>query len=216
MSSRVAIETAALADLSVDVGTLVRVFAVERHAVEGGGEPLRLVIAREEVEALVRPLGPALAGELAPRRLLVPLEGEDARRVGILAGKVLLQAEPKDVSPVLEARQRDLGDAVAAEARGRRGDADLAVAHLEGDLVAGVAFNDLGPALDELPVGVVELLAQRVELRRQSLGGVGHEGPRAVELIEAPGESDLGGLALTRRAGQLDDLAEVAHPGCRG
>src|SRR5271166_2982990 len=40
-----------VADLAPDVGAFVRVAAVERHRIEGGGEPRRRAVARQELEA---------------------------------------------------------------------------------------------------------------------------------------------------------------------
>ena len=50
-------------DLAVDVGTLVGVAAVQRHAVEGGREAHRRLPTREQVEALVGALGRTLASK---------------------------------------------------------------------------------------------------------------------------------------------------------
>ena len=56
---------AALADLAVDVGRIVGVFAVEGHAVKGRGKPLGVVVLAEIMKAPVRPLRRPLACELA-------------------------------------------------------------------------------------------------------------------------------------------------------
>ena len=65
------------ADLAVDVGPGVGVEPVERHRVEGRGQPGGRLAGGQQVEPPVGPEGVALAGEHAGRLLAVALERED-------------------------------------------------------------------------------------------------------------------------------------------
>ena len=112
MSSSVAIDTARVADLAVDVGPLVGVEPVEGHRVERGRQPGRRLALGEQVEAAVGAGGVALAGEHAGGVLVLALEGEDPGGEREPPGQVLVAQEAQQVAVVAEAGQRHLGDGV--------------------------------------------------------------------------------------------------------
>ena len=88
-----------VADLAVDVGTLVGVLAVEGHRVEGCGQALGRHALGQVVETSVGLLGRTFPSEHPCRVLFGPLEWENARRIGEFAGYVLLKQPLQPVAP---------------------------------------------------------------------------------------------------------------------
>jgi hypothetical protein len=147
-----------VADLAVDVRTRVRVAAVERDRVEGGGQALGRHALGNLEEALVGAEGVALAGEHAGRVFVLALEGEHAGGVGEGAGHVLAHQELEQFALVLEARQRDLADLRAGQRLVDQAGADFLVADLHHVLVAGIGLLHVRPHRQQLP-GVGRQLA---------------------------------------------------------
>lgn len=106
---------AGVADLAEDVGALGRVFAVEGHAVEGGGQARGGLAGAEVVEAAVGALGRAFAGEHADGVFAGAAVGVDAAGVGVAAGQVLLAQEGEQFAPGLVGGGGDLGDLLVAQ-----------------------------------------------------------------------------------------------------
>ncbi len=227
---------AAVADLAVDVGTDMGIFAIERHAVEGRAEPYGRLALAHIVEALVGALGRALAGEHAGGILAHALVFEDARRVGEAARQVLQQLPAEQVAPPGVGGQGHLGHHGAAEGQRVVRRADLPAPDHIDILGLGVAALQLGPVVDEAAALAVQLaqvllvaLAQHHDGRTLvALPGVGEVGgvvesasrrhPVAQGLQADPeGMGQLGGRRLPPGPGfvalhGIGDLGQVAHP----
>ena len=135
---------------------------VESKAVDRRAAPWP---AREQVEAPVGALRAALAREHAGRVLLLAPVRVHARRVGEVAGQVLLEQEREQVAPVAVLRHRELRHLVVAQRLGVVGAADLAAAHRVRVLGVGRGLRDRGPAAQQLEA----LAADRLE--RVVVGG---------------------------------------------
>jgi hypothetical protein len=158
-----------IAHLAVDVGPGRRVLAIQRHGIEGRRQALRRQAPRDEVEALVRALGPALAGEHARGVFALPLEREDAGREREHPGRRLGEHPAKDVAPVLEGRQRHARNAQPAQRLRVERLSDDLVAHLVLVAVGPVTRDQLRPLLEDAPTVGGELALEpqlfRLELR---------------------------------------------------
>src|SRR6185295_11503713 len=136
------------ADLSVDVGTLVRVLAVERDGVERGRQSLGGLTSGQHVEALVGLLGRAFAGEHPLRQFLVALEREDARRVRELSRHVLGEAPQQAIAVVAERRRRHAADLVVGERLGDERLLDPLTSYLIGEDFFSVLLQKRIPTTD--------------------------------------------------------------------
>ena len=176
---------ARIADLAVDVGPLVGVAAVERDAVERRREPLGGEAEADEVEAAVRPLGRALAGE-HPRRVLArALEREDAGGEGEVAGEVFEEREAEPLAGVLGARQRDARHLRPAQRLVRQRLADFAPAHGVDEFVLPVLRGEVVPVVEDAAAAAVELVPPVVGHLAEA-GSRAPRGPRAASRRPAP------------------------------
>jgi hypothetical protein len=202
---------ARVADLAVDVGTLVGIEAVERDRIEGRGQALRRHVLGQQMEAPVGAERVALAREHARRVLVLALEGEHAGGVRELAGQVLAQAPAQKLAVVLIARQRDLRHVRARERGGREPRADLAVADCHDALVARIGLYRLRPGCEQLLGAALErrllLRDELIQLRER----FAQHGPDGDKLLALAGNTGLFCGLVMVRAHRLRNLRKVAH-----
>ena len=207
---------ARVADLAVDVGSRIRILAVERDRVERRREPLGGQAARHVVEALVGALRAAFAGEHARRILAVALEREDAGGEREVPGRVLAKQPGQKIAPVLVPRQRDLGD---AQVRERLGD------EVELDRPCRAPGTDTSPRRSgaswpatrraascssgcEARLEIAVERHQLAEERRLALDALGH----LHDVGRARRLDDLEPLLADVGAQRLDGAVELVHP----
>ena len=130
------------------------------------------------MEATVRALRTAFTGEHARRVFALTLEREHAGGEGVEAGQVLLGTPAQDLAPVLEARERDAGDACAAQARACERLLQHLIAHGEFKNVAAVLLAQRRPFGQGLHGAAIELGLELVVALDQRRDGGEVVGPR--------------------------------------
>src|SRR5690606_6383001 len=133
---------AGVADLAVDVRADGRVFAVQRHRIEGGGQARGGLADRQVMEAPVGALGRALAREHADRILTAAAVRIHATGVGIVPRQVFLAEEGQQLAPALVGGRGDLGNLLVAQRFAIVLDADQLVAYL---ILVDLVGNRLQP-----------------------------------------------------------------------
>ena len=94
-----------VADLAVDVGTLVGIETVQRHRIERGRQPRCRLVLSQEMESAVRPRRTAFAREHAGGILVFAFEREHPRGEREMTRDVLATQEPDELTVVLEPRK---------------------------------------------------------------------------------------------------------------
>lgn len=105
---------AGVADLAVDVRARRRILAVQRDAVEGGGQARGRLADAEVMEAAVGALGRAFAGEHADGIFAGAAVRIHAAGVRVAAGQVFFLQEHQQLAPALVGGRGDLRDLLVA------------------------------------------------------------------------------------------------------
>ncbi|EKD36495.1 MAG: hypothetical protein ACD_75C01492G0004 [uncultured bacterium] len=134
------------ADLAVDIRADRRVPAVQGHRIEGGGQPFRLIISREQPEPFIGLGRPAFPGKHPGRILAGPLHRKYPAGIGEIARQVFLAQPGIDIGRIGEFRQGDFADFRVRQRFGKERHADLPVAHGVDQLVAGIIGAGFFPA----------------------------------------------------------------------
>jgi len=140
---------AALPHLAIDVGRKVGIFAIERDAVEGRGEPLGIIVLAEVVEPAVGPFGRTLSGKLALGILFGALERENARCKREVTRSVFEHAPSQNFTKIGKAWQANFGNAGAGEREGIKVTPDFASTNNRHELVALVGIFQLWPLVEK-------------------------------------------------------------------
>ncbi len=159
------------ADLPVDVRSRVGVAAVEGHRVERRREAGGGLALGQQMEAPVRALRIAFAGEHPGRVLVVPFEGEDARGERKMTGQVLRSEPAEQVPFVAHPGQRHPGDPGA-----RRGDPPERVHRARSVVrarrfVGGARLAEAGELVEQGPVGRIDPAGLLLGQARQKVAG---------------------------------------------
>ncbi len=100
---------------SIDVGTRVRILAIQGRRIESGRKARRAMPPGDVVKAAVRPFRRTLAREHTRWIFLLAAVRIDTARVREGSRQVFRQKEMKDLAPIAEFRHRQLRHALASE-----------------------------------------------------------------------------------------------------
>ena len=201
------------ADLSVDVGALFRVAAVQGDRVECGRQARGRLAGGEQVEATVRAEWVAFAGEHASRCLALALEGEHACGERERTRQVLLAQEGDLVACIVGAGQSHARNAIARQGLAPQGVAHLLIADFHDEFFLAIRLAHRGPLIQHCLDGGQEvgllLGDQCIDLAR-ARATLCEQCTRGLQMLHGASDLCLRGSGGVVTANGLGNIGEVA------
>jgi len=204
-----------VADLAVDVRSLVRVPAVQRHGIEGGGQAMRRHAFRHTLEPTIGAEGIAFASEHTGRVLTFAFEREHARREGKVARQVFAAQKAQQVAVAQEAGQGHFRDCIAGQGFMAKLGAQFAIPDMGDEGIAGVSRGQGGPLSEKA-------LAVSIQTGRNAICSrlpgrvvpevLWQQGVRLTQCLSLLGKFRLARGGLVVMAHRVGNFREVAHP----
>ena len=155
---------AGIADLSIDIGTIVGVFAVKGDGVECRTEADCGLTGADIVKTFVGALGAAFAREHPGGILFRSFQREYACREREFAGEILLYSPAEDISPIGETGYGDLRDFQVRKRLAVEGLFYRLSAHFVFEIFAFIPVARGAPFADEFSADWEQLLLQPFDL----------------------------------------------------